>query len=73
MSHETGKNSPRVGLCEKCKFVRRIESDRGSIFYMCQRSSTDAAFPKYPRLPVFQCAGYEPIDNNRPDKSSAER
>jgi len=27
---------------------------------MCQRSFTDPAFPKYPRLPVIACAGYEP-------------
>jgi len=39
--------------------MRRMESDRGSVFYMCQRSSTDAAFPKYPRLPVLQCKGYD--------------
>jgi hypothetical protein len=48
-----------VGLCASCCFMRRIESDRGSLFYMCERSVTDARFPKYPRLPVLQCAGYE--------------
>jgi hypothetical protein len=52
----------RVGLCAGCRFTRRIESDRGSIFYLCERSATDARFPKYPRLPVLQCAGYEPDD-----------
>jgi hypothetical protein len=49
-----------VGLCASCCFMRRIESDRGSTFYLCQRSATDASFPKYPRLPVLQCAGYDP-------------
>jgi len=49
----------RVGLCETCKFMRRIESDRGSIFYMCLLSLTDASFPKYPRLPVLNCGGYK--------------
>ena len=48
-----------VGLCENCRFMRRIESDRGSIFYLCERSATDASFPRYPRLPVLQCIGYE--------------
>ncbi|HET9683265.1 MAG TPA: hypothetical protein VFP15_04130 [Gemmatimonadaceae bacterium] len=33
---------------------------RRSIFYMCQRSFTDARFPKYPRLPVLECIGYTP-------------
>jgi hypothetical protein len=46
-------------LCADCRFMRRIESDRGSTFYLCERSATDANFPKYPRLPVLQCAGYE--------------
>jgi hypothetical protein len=50
----------KVGLCADCCFVRRMESDRGSIFYLCERSATDARFPKYPRLPVLQCVGYEP-------------
>jgi hypothetical protein len=49
-----------VGLCADCRFMRRIESDRGSTFYLCERSATDARFPKYPRLPVVQCVGYEP-------------
>ena len=48
-----------VGLCASCRFMRRIESDRGSLFYMCERSATDARFPKYPRLPVLGCVGYE--------------
>ena len=51
-----------VGLCADCRFMRQIESDRGSIFYMCERSATDARFPKYPRLPVLQCVGYERVD-----------
>jgi hypothetical protein len=42
--------------------MREIHSDRGSTFYMCQLSATDARFPKYPRLPVLQCLGYEPPD-----------
>jgi hypothetical protein len=39
--------------------MRRMESDRGSVFYLCQLSATDARFPKYPRLPVLQCSGYQ--------------
>jgi hypothetical protein len=47
------------GLCPECAFARRIESARGSQFVLCERSRTDAAFPKYPRLPVIACEGYE--------------
>ena len=49
-----------VGLCGDCRFMRLIKSDRGSTFFMCERSATDARYPKYPRLPVLHCAGYEP-------------
>jgi hypothetical protein len=51
--------NPPEGLCNTCKFLRVIRSDRGSAFYMCERSFTDPGYPKYPRLPVLQCAGYE--------------
>jgi hypothetical protein len=27
---------------------------------MCDRSRTDDAYPRYPRLPVLECAGHEP-------------
>ncbi len=29
---------------------------------MCGRAKTDPAFPKYPRLPVMECAGWERRD-----------
>jgi hypothetical protein len=29
------------------------------MFYLCQRSVTDPDFPKYPRIPVRACRGYE--------------
>lgn len=51
----------RVGLCATCRLMRTMESDRGSTFYLCQLSSTDPNFPKYPRLPVLRCSGYQPL------------
>jgi hypothetical protein len=48
-----------AGLCASCTHVRRITSDRGSVFYLCELSKTDVRFPKYPRLPVVNCPGYE--------------
>jgi hypothetical protein len=50
----------QVGLCTDCRHMRLILSDRGATFYLCQRSTSDESFPKYPRLPVIQCKGYEP-------------
>jgi len=55
----------RVGLCTTCSHMRRMQNDRGSTFYLCELSTTDARFPKYPRLPVIQCVGYvSRRDNN---------
>ncbi|HTU35144.1 MAG TPA: hypothetical protein VMF66_15180 [Candidatus Acidoferrum sp.] len=48
-----------VGLCANCVHARQIRSDRGAIFWMCGLSATDSRFPKYPRLPVLACAGYQ--------------
>lgn len=51
-------STERVGLCASCVHARQIKSDRNAIFWLCELSSTDARFPKYPRLPVLACAGY---------------
>jgi hypothetical protein len=48
-----------AGLCETCAHAKVIENDRGSTFYLCERSKTDARFPRYPRLPVVACIGYD--------------
>lgn len=49
----------RIGLCVDCRFMRVVDAARGSRFYLCERSATDTTFPKYPRLPVLHCPGYE--------------
>src|SRR5579864_8715233 len=54
----SGRERARIGLCADCIHARRIESERGSEFYFCGLSATDADFPKYPRLPVLICSGY---------------
>jgi len=58
MSERSKTREDEVGLCGDCVHAKRIASDRGSVFWMCQLSATDARFPKYPRLPVFACSGY---------------
>jgi hypothetical protein len=56
------ENEPkRAGLCRDCRYKRLIHSERGSTFYLCNRSTIDSSFPKYPRLPVIQCSGYEAL------------
>lgn len=53
------KLDPHTGLCSSCAHVRAITSDRGSVFYLCGKAKTDPRFPKYPRLPVVSCSGWQ--------------
>jgi hypothetical protein len=50
---------PPAGLCDSCVHQKLIRTTRGSEFSMCERSKTDPSYPKYPRLPVRACPGYE--------------
>jgi hypothetical protein len=50
----------RTGLCADCAHARRVESSRGSVFVLCERSASDPAYAKYPRLPMRDCPGYAP-------------
>jgi hypothetical protein len=47
------------GLCASCRHARVVPGAH-SRFWLCERSRTDPRFPRYPRLPVLQCPGYEP-------------
>jgi len=57
-------NAPNPGLCGTCRHSRRMESDRGSVFFLCRLSFEDGRFQKYPRLPVLACDGYECGENS---------
>jgi hypothetical protein len=54
-------------LCDACRFARRVESRRGSVFLLCRRSEVDPRFPRYPRLPVIRCAGFERVGDTDAD------
>ena len=51
----------QVGRCATCKHSRTVRGKRNT-FWMCERSATDPSFPRYPRLPVKSCRGYERTD-----------
>jgi hypothetical protein len=53
---------PPAGLCNLCRHQRLVRNTRGSSFSLCRRSKTDPSFPRYPRLPVVECRGYEPAE-----------
>ena len=44
-------------LCETCENVRAVCTAR-SRFLLCEFSTTNAAYPKYPPQPVVGCDGY---------------
>jgi hypothetical protein len=58
VSEARAPRGPAPGLCGACANARVIESGKGSRFYLCKLSSVDPRFPKYPRLPVLECAGF---------------
>ena len=58
------------GLCATCQHMKCTVTKRGSSFYLCLRSQTDASFRKYPPLPVTQCRGYEPQEEAAPPSPS---
>ena len=49
-----------TGLCDSCVHQQLVPNTRGSVFSLCRRSREDPAYPRYPRVPVLSCAGYEP-------------
>jgi hypothetical protein len=53
---------PPAGLCDTCRHQRLVPNTRGSVFSLCERSRTEPEYPRYPRLPVLECAGHEPRD-----------
>jgi hypothetical protein len=61
---------PPPGLCEHCRYASRITNTRGSTFYLCERSKTDPAYARYPRLPILVCPGYTGHDDPPSPKRS---
>ena len=57
------------GLCPACRFARVVTSRR-TRFTLCERSFTEARFPRYPRLPVLTCDGFVPLPSR--DARSAD-
>lgn len=55
----------KLSLCADCRHAQRIQSSKGSLFLLCTLSKTDPHFPKYPRLPVLACSGYDPQSSTR--------
>ncbi len=59
---------PQAGLCDRCCHQRLVPNTRGSVFSLCERSRTEPAYPRYPRLPVLSCPGFEPAPAPGPER-----
>jgi predicted CoA-binding protein len=55
--------SDGIGLCRDCRHARQVPATN-STYWLCRRSSTDPSFPKYPRLPVRTCRGFQWSDRS---------
>jgi hypothetical protein len=50
------------GLCAACQHAKLNETRRGTAYLRCTRAAWDTRLPRYPRLPVAQCVGFDPAD-----------
>jgi hypothetical protein len=57
---DLGRLGAPAGLCASCRHARILAS-RESVFLRCGMAEVDPAFPRYPRLPVLACKGYERV------------
>lgn len=52
-----------AGLCATCRHAGLLAS-RSSLFLRCGMAELDPSFPRYPRLPVLACRGYERLEED---------
>jgi hypothetical protein len=62
----SAEDARSAGLCASCRSARKIVSAKGSVFWLCERATVEAAFSKYPRLPVLRCRGFEALEVKPP-------
>jgi hypothetical protein len=59
-SVQPGEKPPAyAGLCDTCFYAKWVQNDRGSRFLLCLAHGTHPEMPRYPPLPVQECAAYE--------------
>lgn len=50
---------PDVGMCSCCEHEVLTRSAKGTLFHRSGLATLDPRFAKYPRLPVWSCAGWK--------------
>jgi hypothetical protein len=56
---DIARETERAGLCASCLHARVLRSDRGAVFYQCRLAENDSRYPRYPRLPMLACPGFQ--------------
>ncbi|MEZ0066990.1 putative cupin superfamily protein [Streptacidiphilus sp. MAP12-20] len=60
------------GLCAGCRHHLLNETRRGTAYLRCGRAASDDRLPRYPRLPVVDCVGFEGVAaTDGPDQAFA--
>jgi propionyl-CoA synthetase len=52
------------GLCAGCQHAKLNETRRGTAYLRCTRAAWDSRLPRYPRLPVMECVGFDPVSGS---------
>ncbi len=58
---------PSLGLCGSCRYRREVIGRQGAMYVLCRRAESDSNYPKYPRVPMLRCAGYEEREREEPE------
>lgn len=53
------------GLCLNCQHAKVSQTRRGTAYLRCTRAEWDDRLVRYPRLPVLDCAGFDPRGQGR--------
>ena len=53
------KLGAEAGLCAACQHAKLNETRKGTAYLRCTRAAWDPRLPRYPRLPVSDCLGYD--------------
>lgn len=59
MTQQPAELRQMAGLCGQCVNAIIRPTRRGTVYLRCGLAATDDRFPRYPRLPVVRCDGYE--------------
>jgi hypothetical protein len=52
------------GLCAGCQHAKLNETRRGTAYLRCMRAAWDSRLLRYPRLPVAECVGFDPLSGS---------